>query len=166
MRFALDSRDAIERRDAVRSLVRRLASAREILDKRLASLTNHSPVKWCRLQEMGERAALPLADLAPLVEELGVGMLEPFARLARYRMVPEVRGVQTQGDLLTVVTAIMREAGEALAEVAASIPDGVTPSELERILGQFNDLRRAMNVAEARLAASAVTPINPNASRR
>lgn len=155
----LDS-DPGTRNDAVRAVVTPIMCERRISAAYLSRRTQHAERRFRRMLEPGSSWALPLRDLALLVEELGLGVLEPFAAVAGYRLVPHVGAVNNE-DLVAAVASVMRETGEAAAQVAGSIHGGVTPRELAQCVKELAEARRAIDALEAALESSVVQPPTP-----
>ena len=156
----LDSSDPLERRDAARRVIRRLAEYRGVSLSALARMTDHKQQVFHRLLTDGEQVSLPLADLAILVEQLGIEVLEPWVRAAGHRMVRETHAKPTAEGMIASTAQLLRESAEAAADAIATLADGrVTPSERAGILRQLDDVRRAANEVETAIEGASIARI-------
>lgn len=155
---SLGSRDRIERMDAVRELIAHLAAMQSVTQVKIARSCGMMPGKWRKMLEPGSRTGARLGDLPVLVELLGVGVLEPFAALAGYRLVPHVPGRRAETDVVSAVAVALRECSDAASAAAQAVTGGITTAESARCRDEIQQARRALDALEATIDAATVTP--------
>lgn len=157
---SLASRDSIERRDAVRRLILRLADREGISQAKLGRATDHDKPKMSKLlhSEGKKSFATPLADLVPLTEQLGPDMLQPFAEACGYTLVPDRQRLAESGNILDSLSLVMRRHADVVAAVSLAIREGaLTADEGERIDAAIAQAERDLRQLRAKVSL-AVTP--------
>jgi nucleoside 2-deoxyribosyltransferase len=152
----LFSEDPISRRDALREILRRRAYEKCIPQAQLGRVTNHTQQRWDKLMREGERSCPALADLGPILNELGVEVVDAWLEQLGYRAA-QLPSPMEAPDVIATCSKLMQETGEAIAEIAVSARDGViTTAELSGADGQLEDVIRAALAAKAALRAAAL----------
>lgn len=149
------SRDPIERRDAWRLQIRRLAAARNVAHARLAAVTNHARQRFSAMLEDGQRTSVALADIGPLVEALGPEILDPLLRPLGLEVRP-IDGAGAAVDVHVALGKLAKEVGDVMTRVAEHAPGGYTPSERAEVHQEVADLRRAVEALVLAVEAQTV----------
>jgi hypothetical protein len=153
-RSGLLSPSRVERRDALRRIVKRLAADRGLDEAELGAALGISRARFRRMMTFGDLACIAAADVALLGEVLGShDLLEELERAVGYRRVREVEQPVSTGDVLAGAAASLERGAALVSTVTAALPDGINPLEARAILTRIEETRRALAELEARVAS-------------
>lgn len=153
---SLLSTDPVERLDAVRKLVRRLAAASDIDDGRLGRALGYAQPRFSKVMTTGERSGLRLSDLILLCDLLGDEILEHFATERGYRLVRDVEAAGPTGlDALAASCAALEELAGVVTRLADMRGRAALPSDGASVGEALGRIRRQLVRVELEASARA-----------
>lgn len=152
MSNGLRSPDPVERLDAVRRIVRKLAAEHDVDEAHLARALGYAERRFHKVMTLGERSGLRLSDLVLLSEMLGEDdeLLEALARARGFRLVRDAEAMSgpTALDPLMAACAANEETAAIVTRVA-ELRTAPTPSNRAGLSDALGRVRRQLARVEA-----------------
>lgn len=168
-RTGLLSADPVERLDAVRRIIRKLAADHDLDEAHVGRSLGYAQQRWHKVMTLGERSGPRLSDLALLSEMLGGDhqLVEVLAKACGGRFVRELDAAPpTGGEGLEAARSAVSETAQILGRVASLIGRTVTPSDALSLSDGLARARRHLGRVEAEIGMAVCEPKAVTSIRR
>lgn len=155
------SADPVERLDAARKLIRKLAAEHDLDEAHVGRALGYAQQRWHKVMTLGQRSGPRLSDLVLLSEMLGDDdqLVETLAKTRGGRFVREHATAPTGGgEGLEAARAAVSETAQILGKVAALMGRAVTPADARALSEGLDRARRHLGRVEAEIGMAVVEP--------